>query len=884
MIVDLETTQQWQKVLASTRKEISAFQYNVLTYLDPTTSERHRAGRLCYAHEGNILEAMGIACNSFDEHFIDRDLRRTGVSIVFVTAGTCVYDVQQLLLRSTVERFIDHGIGVDFVSLAKVPLHVVPLFRFQAVDVDADPEDDSGLRIDASRNPVYIDPPTPDAKATATYYNVPFFVDCSFYSRQADRPYRLDRFMPRCRMPQVEAGIGEEDLTGIQIPFLSDEMAGGDDEDPRKRRLARLTFDALAAGGAGPAGRSTGGTPKPIVPRRRVTSTERRPPSTPTKATPIPGRTEGFPQPPPGPSGTTQALRRVASSAASVSSAKNSKRDRTVSASATPSLITRLTAQAAQPQPAPTALSSIWPWSRNDQSGSTAAVSKATAAGRPAVAPATAGNAASRDTSLTPTVRPNKTPTGSKSTQPIPITVRAPSEDPTDHPPEKSRSAASERFNPSNPRVPSQGLLSQARRWSAIFPRTQNDQRSLKWKSLTTPGCLPMTTDFSPAPHELDTLYSMQEYNLPIDGTSVLLKVPSAANGSPEFFREAAVAALREAVSQRMSQAFQIVVPALSLYSSRLSPYARPMSGSLIGLLLEAEKGRGAYVDLSSSDHYHRLRICNVDTTKPTLQVQIFIRHHPWAAQPYEYRPAIWSTGDRPTWEASRILFEFPDLDSFDFRTLDSTIAGSERGIPLNDHLRYWRTRVAFLPAPITRRDFLPRDNLDSSSSDEEIRLAGIVKLQASLQHTVWRHPSEPTLAWPVFDFTPFDTAQYVRQESDRLIALAQAHQDQRERAGRILKDNTLEAIAEAMLSPAHGVDIRTRRWQVRSYEDVFCGDRMVTFLAHQFELPGREAALALGRRLQLQGLFRSAAASEKALVDGFAYYVRARARSTFAC
>ena len=72
-----------------------------------------------------------MALSAFDKHYVDRDLQRTGLSIIIITAGTSHFNVEKNLLRLTMERMIDEGFGVDCVSLAKMPLHAVPLFRYE---------------------------------------------------------------------------------------------------------------------------------------------------------------------------------------------------------------------------------------------------------------------------------------------------------------------------------------------------------------------------------------------------------------------------------------------------------------------------------------------------------------------------------------------------------------------------------------------------------------------------------------------------------------------------------------------------------------------------------------------------------------------------------
>jgi hypothetical protein len=71
----METSSSWDSVLRPLKEAVYAFNQQVL--LQPADkSEGLLAGRLASAHEGNILEAINMALNSFDNHYIDRDLRR----------------------------------------------------------------------------------------------------------------------------------------------------------------------------------------------------------------------------------------------------------------------------------------------------------------------------------------------------------------------------------------------------------------------------------------------------------------------------------------------------------------------------------------------------------------------------------------------------------------------------------------------------------------------------------------------------------------------------------------------------------------------------------------------------------------------------------------
>ncbi|KAN0096512.1 vacuolar membrane-associated protein-like protein IML1 [Hyaloscypha variabilis] len=80
---------------------------------------------------GNVLEAINLASSQFAHDYIDRDLMRTGISIVVITPSPGLFEVDYETLRMTTEILIGNGIGIDLVCLPKMPLHSVPLFRYR---------------------------------------------------------------------------------------------------------------------------------------------------------------------------------------------------------------------------------------------------------------------------------------------------------------------------------------------------------------------------------------------------------------------------------------------------------------------------------------------------------------------------------------------------------------------------------------------------------------------------------------------------------------------------------------------------------------------------------------------------------------------------------
>ncbi|BGP46641.1 vacuolar membrane-associated protein iml1 [Rhodotorula kratochvilovae] len=135
VVVDL-TPSPPASIIHQVALDLRRWQSTVLLRTRPDGSER-LSGRLAHAHESPILEAANLALNSFEEHWIDRDLQRTGQEIIALTAGTTFYQVEKSLLRLTTERMLFHGCGLDLISLSKMPLHTIPLFQFRSPDPSA---------------------------------------------------------------------------------------------------------------------------------------------------------------------------------------------------------------------------------------------------------------------------------------------------------------------------------------------------------------------------------------------------------------------------------------------------------------------------------------------------------------------------------------------------------------------------------------------------------------------------------------------------------------------------------------------------------------------------------------------------------------------------
>ncbi|KAF3938099.1 hypothetical protein ABW19_dt0206972 [Dactylella cylindrospora] len=191
--------------------------------------------------QGNILEAINLACNQFSRDHVDRDLVRTGISIIIITPGTGHFEVDYEMLQMTTENLVANGIGIDLVCLSRPPLHSTPLFRYKnphlnkpvdprspvssrsragtlhdlgtrerrGTDTSHDTTGPGGRRLsnatiagklaDALNSGLTDDKPVTDISTDEYLYAVPHWIDVSFWSNSSETKSRHHRMQAAVR-------------------------------------------------------------------------------------------------------------------------------------------------------------------------------------------------------------------------------------------------------------------------------------------------------------------------------------------------------------------------------------------------------------------------------------------------------------------------------------------------------------------------------------------------------------------------------------------------------------------------------------------------------------------------------------------------------------
>ena len=289
VVVSEMSSGSWTTILHELKHEFKSFRRDISMYrietVSGSTSEKADGdsrgvlgtrieAQPSLAMYGNVLEAINLASTQFAHDYIDRDLMRTGISIVVITPCPGIFEVDYETLRLTTETLIGSGIGIDLVCLPKMPLHSVPLFRYRNPQrlafeeaalqykslrsEDSTPQQSSTLfgssfsSLDDSLSPLKMSLPDPYKRSSKLQsgeapsewsYAIPHWIDVSFWTgakqdlrlansitkgRSARSKYlrrfssqRHEDFAVRCKMYEMEmASIMENDMNEISVTPL----------------------------------------------------------------------------------------------------------------------------------------------------------------------------------------------------------------------------------------------------------------------------------------------------------------------------------------------------------------------------------------------------------------------------------------------------------------------------------------------------------------------------------------------------------------------------------------------------------------------------------------------------------------------------------------
>lgn len=174
IVVENETRVDWESLVYEIKRHFVKYPAEVGWTLSDPIRIPSTAG------QGNFLEAINTTLNLLQLHYMDRDLHRSGNSIVLVTAGSGVFEVDKELAGITKQRMMDNGIGSDCLSLGLPPLHVAPFFLYRSSADNTHADETKGFD---------------DWK---TYFEIPHWMHLSYVS------YDKSQSLPSCASERVQ--------------------------------------------------------------------------------------------------------------------------------------------------------------------------------------------------------------------------------------------------------------------------------------------------------------------------------------------------------------------------------------------------------------------------------------------------------------------------------------------------------------------------------------------------------------------------------------------------------------------------------------------------------------------------------------------------------
>lgn len=927
VITDHEVLREWKPILVSIKDSFWDFQREILLNHHYRAAQGVKAdvrprlvGRLSYAHDGPVLEAINLGLNPAETHYIDRSLSLTGATALLVSPGTGYFRVNKQLLRLTTARMLDQGTILDLILLTKPPLHQSPIFSFQGTEPETKFEIESKSADPLASDPLWggNDGTNSKSRELKDFWWEPFWISTTFWDKQMDLPFRQDRFVARAKMHEIQMlGLLEADvLSSIEVPYLQVKSAtdttimDGEEKAPLSKAEAdkfdmdifSLRTDYIAP----PSAKPQHPPPSRLAEKRNRGITGS---STITTIEESPRRIiKDLPD-------EAAAANMLSTATATGLSTSPSQ----ASIHSVRSTLSKFSAPSGANQPKSTLASKLAPsWLFNPfRSGpSEPQTTQVSASASPRNTPSvTAPTATQVSVPVAPVPAESETPA-----QPVAIksgttktflsrtfeeeTViphrasfrRSPMNTPRDDTlTMKRRSAASilgQSYTSSSPRSWSNPLQpetsapyiqeSLARRWEHLLPEATH-KHDIKWRALVTPPCLPLTVEYLPSNGELESCYDNHQYDFVVDPKemrSFLVKPPQVKGTTEEVRRAWALAVMRGMVAVRVAQGFQFILRPSSSRSLQKTQASEERKGIRKSKFLTGDdyipKATGPAdvlrspldpVYLSMPNEIHR-----ISYTGDSIQVRRYVRRL-LPARTMKYECFIWPKLGGG-YASHQTTFSSYGLENYGWNRLDMLVAGYER--EFNDSLRYWRTRFVVVP---TKEPL----NIDTGPggerlNDEEIRLLGIEKLAEQFTKLRWQppdervnHPAPPIRFLP----TTLDPAASMLDESlmDQLDQIhAQGPLKKKMKSEREIGDLPLAMIVKAMREE-DGVPIKNYQWHRSQYTNSFIGYDFVSWLVREFsDVSSRAQATEWGVKLLEQGLFEHCR-GQHGFLDGHYYY-----------
>ncbi|XP_009079165.1 PREDICTED: DEP domain-containing protein 5 isoform X4 [Acanthisitta chloris] len=260
------------------------------------------------------------------------------------------------------------------------------------------------------------------------------------------------------------------------------------------------------------------------------------------------------------------------------------------------------------------------------------------------------------------------------------------------------------------------------------------------WKSLTTPACLPLTTDYFPDRQSLQNDYT--------EGCYDLLPEADIDRRDEEGVQMTAQQVFEEFICQRLMQGYQIIVQSKPQKPAPTVP--PPLSSSPLysrGLVSRNRPEEEDQYWLSMGRTFHKVTLKD-----KIITVTRYLPKYPYESAQINYTYSLCPSHSDSEFVSCWVEFSHERLEEYKWNYLDQYIcsAGSE-DFSLIESLKFWRTRFLLLPACISATKRIMEGEVhcdvygDKPRSDEEEwqLLDGFIRFVEGLNRIRRRHRSD---------------------------------------------------------------------------------------------------------------------------------------------
>lgn len=357
-------------------------------------------------------------------------------------------------------------------------------------------------------------------------------------------------------------------------------------------------------------------------------------------------------------------------------------------------------------------------------------------------------------------------------------------------------------INPCNPSDNQNLFTSHLRRWQHALPKAEDcNGPVVHWKSLATPACLPLTTDYFPSNEELARRYNHYMYTVSASEDTNLYQAGDRNLSEHKKTENLLI----EMLSQRLAQGFQIIVdntcssnatkPATMKGDSLISALSggfpikdsngavtiqagkdndhiglrgngsptgngtssQPLAGITGGNTKLAANGtivgpttvNGAVQDPNEKSKWkhtvwwlsmgHQVHQLTFDSSGQNVEVRRYVRMIEFDVDKINYKCAIWPK-NMPTYRPKNVVFNYPSL-LYAWNYLDHLVAGYQE--ELTDNLRFWRARFIVIPRETLPTNITLTGALHDNLDEEEKRLALFESWIQNIRKAKWLTPEE---------------------------------------------------------------------------------------------------------------------------------------------